>query len=192
MGGRGYKIEETVSTLYLSMISAYRWQKGGKKKFSLYPPTITQPHGYLWITSQGRGTWQTLHTFISSRLLIMGDGHTSCDWILSLTHGCTDSPAAPSSIRQNKWRSISSQMNKENREREKERLGERENKTRNAVKWIIYKTVGNKFLLAPGPRAGVFHCVMIAGVQGRPAAPFLPLWECWPGWITRGFHKEQE
>lgn len=42
--------------------------------------------------SQVCGTWRTLHTFILSRLLITGERHASCDWILSPTQGCSDSP----------------------------------------------------------------------------------------------------
>ena len=85
--------------------------------------------------SQGCGTWQTLHTFILSRLLIMGERHTSCDWIPSLTQGCADSAASPSSITQNKWRSISSQTNTgKNRENVRKTVRERKPRTQCQLK----------------------------------------------------------
>lgn len=106
---------------------------GGKKtnkqkKLYSWPPTITELHEYLQIVLFSKCLPGLLHMedtthFHLSHLLIMGERHTSCD----LTQGCIDSPAPPSSITQNKWRSISSDMYTEN-ETERERL-EEENKT---------------------------------------------------------------
>lgn len=145
----------------------------GKKKSSIHAHQQLHSHMNIYklsfsqSASQGCGTWQTLHTFILSRLLIMGERHTSCDWILSLTQGCTDLPASPSSITQNKWRSISRQMNKEKKERERERegLGEKKQNQEHSVRWTNDIIMGNTFLPALGLGGSVFHCVMIAGAD---------------------------
>lgn len=133
--------------------------------------------------SPGCGTQQTLHTFILSRLLIMGERHTSCDWILSLTQGCSDSPASPSSISQNKLRGISSQMNTEKREREREKQNQE-----HCVRWINDIITSNKFLLALGAW-GYFTVLwsLVSRMQTCSSEAFPPGWGCWPGWITRGF-----
>lgn len=84
--------------------------------------------------SLGCGTWRTLHTFILSRLLITGERHASCDWILSPTQGCSDSPCVSllNHTKQMKKHFLANEQGKQ-RERKRERLGERKNRTRNTV-----------------------------------------------------------
>lgn len=100
----------------IDLIWAYRWKK---KRYILYTHCHQQLQGYTNIyklsfsqsASQGCCTWQTLHTFIFHICSLWRNDTPAVTGFRSLTQGHIDSPAPPSSITQNKWRSISSAIN---------------------------------------------------------------------------------
>ena len=127
-------------------------KKRNKKKFYSCPPTIT------------KATWIPINrpfAKVPPRAAAHGGRYT-----LSSCHVCSlresDTPAvtgfsllpkaavtrlaSPSSITQNKWRSISSQMNKENRERERERA----KKTEAEILCQVNKWYNHRLQISPG------------------------------------------